>query len=80
MTNCDGSQPQIISDLSCSIPISVLRASPFFLNWGQSVYAKVIAGNIVGDSDYSAVGNGAVILTVPDKPINLANVAAVTNG
>jgi hypothetical protein len=44
------------------------------------VHAKIIAGNIVGDSDYSSVGNGATIMTVPDSPINVADVAAITDG
>lgn len=53
---------------------------PFSLNWGEKVYAKIIAGNIVGDSLASPVGDGATILTVPDAPINVANVASITNG
>lgn len=64
----------------CAIPISNLRAVPFSLSWGVSVYAKIIAGNIVGNSLESNVGNGAVILTVPDAPINVANILAITNG
>jgi hypothetical protein len=34
----------------------------------------------VGSSFTSSAGNGAVILTVPDPPINLANVVLETNG
>lgn len=80
-SNCDGTtDPQIVTDSSCEIPISALRAAPFFLDWGASVYAKIIAGNIVGYSPDSQVGNGAVILTVPDQPINVANDATITNG
>jgi hypothetical protein len=51
-----------------------VRAAPFNLVWGSSVYAKVIAGNVVGSSQASSIGNGAVILTVPDSPINLENI------
>lgn len=38
-----------------------------------SVYAKVAATNVVGDSIYSEVGNGAEIAIsfMPDAPVNL---------
>jgi len=39
-----------------------------------------MATNIVGSTSYSADGNGAIILTVPDAPVNLANVVTVTSG
>lgn len=59
LTNCDGSQSAVIVSTTCSIPIDNLRASPFLYNWGDSVYAKVMATNIVGNSNVSTVGNGA---------------------
>lgn len=37
LTNCDGSQSIIISALTCVIPMSVLRASPFSLVYGDLV-------------------------------------------
>lgn len=46
--------------------------------WGASIYAKVIAINIVGNSLISDEGNGAIILTNPDAPTDLANVPAIT--
>lgn len=39
--------------------------------WGTSVWAKLIAYNFYGDSDISEPGNGAVIITYPDAPIDL---------
>jgi hypothetical protein len=54
-------------------------ASPYSLNWGDSIYAKVKATNIVGDSGKSTEGNGAVILTSPDAPLTLANNEATTS-
>ncbi len=77
---CNGAQSTVVSATSCSIPITVLRADPFNIAWGSSIHAKVLATNIVGSSSYSAVGNGAVILTVPDGPVNLANTVTVTSG
>jgi hypothetical protein len=44
------------------------------------VFATIQAHNVKGDSIVSIEGNGAVILRVPDKPINLVNVPASTSG
>jgi hypothetical protein len=49
-----------------------LKAAPFELPWGASVYAKLKANNIKGESLESDAGNGAIIKTQPDAPINLA--------
>jgi hypothetical protein len=57
---------------TCTIPVAALRASPFSLEWGSSIYVKVIATNLYGDSLESPEGNGAIITTSPDAPINLA--------
>jgi hypothetical protein len=65
-----------VSAASCSVPITTLRASSFKLPWGAFVYAKVAAINSYGVSDDSALGNGAQILTIPDYPVSLAEVAA----
>ena len=62
----------MISSAQCSVPISDLRGTPFSLAWGSSVYAKLIATNIYGDSSNSNTGNGAIILTSPDPPLNIA--------
>jgi hypothetical protein len=56
---------------TCTIPVTVFRTSPFELDWGSSIYAKVIASNVYGDSPESNEGNGAIITTNPDPPINL---------
>ena len=52
----------------------MFRAAPYSLEWGVGVYAKVIAINIYNDSIESLEGNGAVITTTPDAPINLVEV------
>jgi hypothetical protein len=54
-----------------------LIAAPFSLDWGASVYAKVIATNIKGDSLESDAGNGAIIITSPDSPANLAEDSSI---
>lgn len=46
--NCDGTDSSIVSTRKCQIPVSVLRAAPYNLDWGDSIYAKVAAINAVG--------------------------------
>jgi hypothetical protein len=46
--------------------------APYSLTWGSSVYAKLVAYNIYGDSVISGAGNGAVIYTLADAPLDLA--------
>ena len=54
-----------------------MKAAPFNLPWGESVYAKVIATNIYGDSLISNEGNGAVIITYADAPTDLAEIVSL---
>jgi hypothetical protein len=68
-----------VSTTSCTVPISVLQASPYNLAWGASVHATVLATNVVGSSVASTAGNGAVITTNPNPPTSLANNAAITS-
>jgi hypothetical protein len=56
-----------------------LQTSPFDLYWGDHVFAKVKAINVVGESAFSDLGNGAHLITLPDKPINLADNTALTD-
>ena len=63
----------------CSIPLNVLTAQPYNLPWGASVWAKIKARNIIGESAYSEPGNGSVILVVPDQPTQLMNLPKITN-
>lgn len=45
----------------CTIPLSVLTASPFSLSLGDNINAYLIATNAYGSSAESAIGGGAVI-------------------
>ena len=47
-------------------------ASPYSLNLGDFVVATVIATNPQGSSLESNQGQGALIITQPDAPINLS--------
>lgn len=78
-TDCNGSDSVTKAAGYCDIPIATLRASPFSHDWGADIYAKIIAINLVGESIESPAGNGAIILTTPDKPLSLENALLVTN-
>jgi hypothetical protein len=73
-TDCDGSQQDMVTATQCSIPIDSLRISPFNLNWGSNIYAKVIGYNVYGNSALSDAGSEAIILTKPNAPINVAEI------
>jgi len=54
-------------------------SAPYNLIWGSNITVKVTAVNIYGSSTVSVSGGGAIIVTVPDAPINIVNVVSVTN-
>jgi hypothetical protein len=54
----------------------VLIDSTYQHPWGSSIYAKVRAYNLYGYSAESDLGNGAIILTYPDAPINVQETIA----
>jgi hypothetical protein len=56
------------------VGVQVLRDAPYSLEWGTSIFVKVVALNVYGSSQKSLEGNGAVITTYPDAPLNLAEV------
>ena len=64
--NCNGIDPVIVSSRSCEVPLDVLRAEPFNLEYPDLVAAKVRSRNINGWSDYSDINTeGGSILTEP---------------
>lgn len=78
-TMCDGSLEATISSRTCTVANPVFTQAPFNLEWGSSVYAKVYATNVKGDSVVSLSGNGASILKVPDAPTDLTNIPSITS-
>ena len=56
-----------------------MRAAPYSLVLGDSVYAIITARNNWGTSAPSVPGNGAIVVMTPSAPVTLANVAAVTS-
>jgi hypothetical protein len=63
----------VISIRTCSISLTVLKASPYLLVKDDSVVAKIVSVNAYGESDQSSQGSGAVIQLVADAPISLTN-------
>ena len=62
------------------MPLEPLYAAPYDLKQGVGVYVKVISYNTYGDSLVnSEVGNGAVVVFVADKPLDLQDVPSITN-
>jgi hypothetical protein len=74
LSSCDGTSNEVIQAMKCSVPIAILRSSPFNHKWGASIFAKVMAQNAYGNSVLSLAGNGAQILTSPDVPLNLQEI------
>ena len=70
-----------IDNLSCSISISVLTLTPFFLLKGATVIAKISVTNEMGESEKSAPGDGTVLpyWTLPDPPTDLTQDQTLTN-
>ena len=77
-TSCNGALSSIITARSCTIDSSVINGSPYLVDWGSSVWAKVSARNKYDTSGYSPAGNGATIITVPNAPTSLVSTAITT--
>jgi hypothetical protein len=74
--DCDGGELTIKSAQECTVEVITLMDTPYKLEWGDSVYTKVIAYNKYGDSELSEAGNGAIIITYPDAPVDLEETVA----
>ena len=77
-TACSGSSQFVLTNRACFVPVSIVLAAPYNLPWTSSILATVSATNVYGTSADSTPGNGAVIVTVPNPPTNLANNASLT--
>ena len=49
----------------------MIRSTPFQLEWGNSISAKVVAINLIGDSDESENGTSDPIYTLPSQVLSL---------
>ena len=75
---CNGDNTVVVSNTQCTTQLSKLTSAPFNLLQGYSVFIKIVAKNAYGSSADSTPGNGAIIVLVPEAPINLANDPLVT--
>jgi len=80
LTYCDGSDPFVIADMSCTVPMSIFTTSPFSLSVGDLIEVVVEAYNSVGYSTPSPVNTvGATAKTPPQVSVsNLARGASTT--
>ena len=65
MVHCDGTQASIVASLYCEVPLTVLRASPYDLNYAEQIIAKVSATNANGEGPVSDPAGVATIQTEP---------------
>jgi hypothetical protein len=54
--------------ITCTIANSVLQSAPYSLADASIVYAFVLATSLIGSSNYSAAGLGAILPRIPDVP------------
>lgn len=75
---CDGTSSDVITNRSCIVNLTTLRADPYNLVLYDGIYIKIISINSYGESFQSNAGNNAYLQLVPDAPI-LTNDEVVTN-
>lgn len=68
---CNGNEATNFANTECKFLISLLLPPPYSLLVGDSITAKIRATNVVGFTD-STEGNGAIVVTIPSAPVNLA--------
>jgi hypothetical protein len=75
-TDCPSSGVDLIANTQCTIRISTLRAAPYLLQNGQSIYSKIIAINSVGSSELSDEGTGSSVFVpvTPEAPLNFKQI------
>lgn len=69
---CPGTSTEILTNQRCVVPLSALIVDPYNIAYGTGIYVKVSAVNAFGESTPSVSGNGAIMVVVPDTPVNLA--------
>ena len=67
--DCDGSNPDILMSLQCTIPMLTLQEPPFNLVLGSPILARISATNVIGVSPPSVVNLPLTpVNTVPLQP------------
>lgn len=73
LTYCDGSTPAVVTNRYCLVPMSILRAAPYSLAYGNSVIAQVRSHNSRGWSSLSP--DSTTVATVATEPTQMASPA-----
>ena len=69
--SCDGSIAAVIQNNYCVVPMAILVASPYNLERGNVISARVKALNRIGSSAFSNSNTlGAVVQGLPLQPPN----------
>ena len=68
LSECDGSDPVVATNLYCDVSMSTLASSPFDLSRGDAIVAKARARNIVGWSALYSEPNSGVAVTAQQAP------------
>jgi hypothetical protein len=71
--DCKETDIDLIQNTQCIVQIATLRAEPYNLEHGMPIYAKIVAANIIGESEQSVEGTGSEVFVpvVADAPISL---------
>jgi hypothetical protein len=56
-----------VTNYMCTVPLTVLEASPYMIRDGEEIFARVQCRNKLGMSDVSEVNNGAINPSIPDR-------------
>ena len=65
--NGDGTDPLIVSNTECTVPMQTFRDPPYSLSWGDVIQARVWAHNSFGWSIVSQSSTSAA--TVQTEPV-----------
>lgn len=63
----------------CEVHFDTLTSAPYNLVLDEQIFVVLTANNVYGDSDMSDPTFSGLVQLVPDPPVNLQDVPAVTN-
>lgn len=82
-THCPSTDASLAAALACSVPLSVLRAAPYSLAYGEEVLFTIAAYNVYGWSLTSQVNTAAATIETeplaPDTPVYEAFSSSLTS-
>lgn len=73
------SNQQFVLPRTCTVPLETLVSAPYNLLSGEGVWARIVCGNVLGNSMASNAGNDAIIPRPADSCLNLNMIARNTN-